>query len=228
MDETTRKIKSPEKINIHREECRKLILASKLHGNHKAIIMRMTDYVNRHCYEAFVGEKRLADDCNTTVRSVRRAKAAAFKLDLIECTQKGNRGINGEPGHASRYKFKVERQDISSSVTFKREDTCGNREDTCDQRQDTHGLLTPEISPEVSSEIVVAPPSSSGLDGHSSGVASPNSSPNGSVPSGARSATQKEEEGRPMKEGRPKQTREQFLADMACAGIRHDAKPLGR
>jgi hypothetical protein len=138
IDENNKKRKPPAEINIFRERSRNLVAASKMDGSHKAIIMRMTDYVNRYNYEAFVGEVRLAADCNTTVRSVRRAKAAAIRFGIIECTKKGNRGINGEPGHASRYGFKVEREDTSLNVNFKREDTCGNPEDTCDQREDTN------------------------------------------------------------------------------------------
>ena len=76
--------------------------------------MRMTDYVNRYCYEAFVGEETLAKDCNVTPRSIRRAKVAAIKHDILECTQKGNQYVG-----ASRYVFKlseVQRTSVSHAL----------------------------------------------------------------------------------------------------------------
>jgi hypothetical protein len=123
-----------------------------------------------------VGEEKLAADCCTSVRSVRRAKAAGFKAGILICTERGNRGTNGQPGRASRHVFNVklqdtssERQDTCSSNVDERQDTCDNREDTCGKRQATGGLLNTEIYPEIKSEILV-PSSSCDSDGHSSSV----------------------------------------------------------
>jgi hypothetical protein len=118
-------------INPYRERCRKLVAGHpKLHRSHKFILMRMTDYVNRHSYEAFVGEKTLAEDCAVNPRSVRRAKEAAIEHGILECTQKGNQYIG-----ASRYVFNFppSAEDTSASAR----DTLQSAEDTWDSAKDT-------------------------------------------------------------------------------------------
>jgi hypothetical protein len=91
------------RINPFRERCRSFIASHpKLHPSHKVILMRMTDYVNRDCYEAFVGEKTLAQDCGVDRRSIQRAKKTAIEHGILECTRKGNQYIG-----ANRYVFKV-------------------------------------------------------------------------------------------------------------------------
>jgi hypothetical protein len=217
MNEPKSKGKKSSEINIYRERCRNFVASHpKLHPNHKVIIMRMTDYVNRHSYEAFVGEEKLAADCNTTPRSVRRAKNAAKRLGIIECTLRGN------TNRASRHIFRVELQDTSQ---FSIPATTGHLEP--DYRtlsvdlQDTGVPRTSEITPESTSEILAAPPSSSAPDGHSSVVAPENSNGANSanaVPSGARSATQEKESGE-QERARPRQSREAFHAEMAARGL---------
>jgi hypothetical protein len=206
MHEPNKKSKSPDEINIYRERCRKFVAGSRLHPSHKAIILTMTDYVNRYCYEAFVGEETLAADCNTTPRSVRRAKNAAIKLGIIECTVRGN------VGRASRHVFKLdELQDTFVPVP---DIATGHFEPNyrtlSTQLQDTSVPRTSEITSEIRTSEIGAPPSSSALEGHSSGVASEQPNSANAVPSGARSATQKKESaeqkrGRPSEEARRQQ-----------------------
>jgi hypothetical protein len=107
MHGPNKKRKPSTEINIYREICRNHIASHPtLHPNFKVVLMRLTDYVNRHSWDAFVGEATLAKDCNVTTRSIRRAIAAGKRLGLLERTKRGNQYIG--PSH---HVFKVRKQE---------------------------------------------------------------------------------------------------------------------
>ena len=75
MHEPVSKSNALTEINRYREACRNLVANhSKLKPNHKVVLMRLTDYVNRHSWDAFVGEEKLADGCR--VRAKERGAAS--------------------------------------------------------------------------------------------------------------------------------------------------------
>jgi hypothetical protein len=161
-------------INIYRERCRNFVASHpKLHPNHKVIIMRMADYINRHTLDVFVGETTLAADCNTTPRSVERAKKSARALGIIERTFRGN------TGRPSRHIFKVQLPDTSDVPGLSRDITTRHFEPNyptlVTQLPDTRVARTSEITSEIiTSEILDAPSSSRGLEGRSSVAPSDN------------------------------------------------------
>ena len=109
MHEPKPERKLSSEINIYREACRDLVANHpKLSPLRRVILMRLTHYINRHSWDAFVSEETLAKDCRTTTRSVRRALADGKALEIIERTVRGSQYTG-----ASHHVFKLRQPDTS-------------------------------------------------------------------------------------------------------------------
>jgi hypothetical protein len=108
MHEPKPKHKSPSsEINIYREACRDLVANHpKLSPLRRVVLMRLTHYINRHTWDAFVSEETLAKDCRTNTRTVRRALADGKALGIIERTVRGSQYTG-----ASHHVFKLRQRD---------------------------------------------------------------------------------------------------------------------
>ena len=156
--------------------------------------MRLTHYINRHTWDAFVSEETLAKDCRTNPRTVRRALADGKAFGIIERTSRGNQHIG--PSHHA-FKLSAPDRAVRSSPKVHRTDEAVHR---------TGQASAPDRRVPLTSEehlIKLPTASSSGLDGPSSAVANQeaNSRPNGLVPAGARSPDSKEGVGERGPEG---------------------------
>jgi hypothetical protein len=108
MHEPIKKLKPSTEINIYREACRDLVAKHpKLSAARRVILMRMTHYINRHTWDVFVSEERLAKDCGAHVRTARRALEDGRTLGIIERTRRGNQYIGN-----SHYVFKLKTPEV--------------------------------------------------------------------------------------------------------------------
>jgi hypothetical protein len=199
-------------INQYRHWCRlKVAGCIELSPAHKVVLMTLADYLNRDSFLAWPDFDTLADNCDMDRRTVIRAINEGRRLGHIKKVRQGGRGLRpGGHGVSNQYAFLLrkdaEREDFGASPVSPRDEhndilechaspvgvsgvSCGS-----DARDTVYSENT------LSNTLIGAPSSSSGSDGHSSDVApsedlTPNSSPDGSVPSGARSATQQQERG---------------------------------
>jgi hypothetical protein len=158
MHEPVSKSNALTEINRYREACRNLVANhSKLKPNHKVVLMRLTDYVNRHSWDAFVGEEKLADGCRVSPRTVRRALKAGKALGIIERTVRGNKGKG-----ASRHVFRVASQPdtpvLLNSPDISQPDKWGTSTGHgCPSQPDTGVLRASELTSEE--HLRGAPPS---------------------------------------------------------------------
>jgi hypothetical protein len=154
MHEPRPKRKISSEINIYREACRNLVASHpRLHPNHKVVLMRLTDYVNRRTWDAYVSEQTLAADCGVTTRTVRRAMNAGRRFNIIKRTRRGSTWSG--PNH---HVFLVSAQDTRVPCTDKVHRTPVAVHRTPEvSAQDTRVLLTSEEH----LNNLTAPPSSS-------------------------------------------------------------------
>jgi hypothetical protein len=155
MHEPKPKRKISSEINIYREACRNLVANHpKLSPLRRVILMRLTHYINRHTWDAYVSEETLAKDCRAAPRTVRRALKAARRLNILERTRRGTQWSG--PSH---HVFKVSQPD--SSVLLSRQ----SQPDTRSQSTGQAGSSQPDSSVRITSEEhlnnLTAPPSSS-------------------------------------------------------------------
>jgi hypothetical protein len=108
MHGPNKKRKPSTEINIYREACRDLVAKHpKLSPLRRLILVRLTHYINRHTWDAFVSEETMAKDCRTTTRTIRRAFEDGKALGIIERTRRGNQYIG-----ASHHVFKLKHPEV--------------------------------------------------------------------------------------------------------------------
>jgi hypothetical protein len=109
MHQPKPKRKISSEINIYREACRNLVASHpKLSPLRRVILMRLTHYINRHTWDAYVSEETLAKDCRTTTRTVRRALEDGKGFRIIERTRRGSHWTG-----ASHHVFTLSKPDIN-------------------------------------------------------------------------------------------------------------------
>jgi hypothetical protein len=238
MHEPKEKRKPSSEIYLYREECRSTINGHPdLHPCYKVILLRLVEYVNRRTREAFVGGERLAADCNTTTRSVRRALRAGKALGIIELTRRGN------TGRPSRYVFKL--PDTTDQTTGQQcpvvtPPTTGhlrsNYRTPVVLLQDSAVTRTFEITPEITLERGAA--SAAALESVV-GVASPDDSSDNQISEQAEASEKRSGEGgeippttsdSPTTEPAemPKQTDAELCIEMAARGLDMSLSKLRR
>ena len=156
MHERKPKRKALTGINIYREACRNAVACHpELHVSHKVILMRLTDYVNQHTGDAFVGEVTLARDCNVTERSVRRALNRGKELGIIKRTYRGTQWTG-----ASHHIFLIKPPETTGHLAQRQPDTFAESTGHFDTDNRTGSVrLTSEITPENITSEIGTPPS---------------------------------------------------------------------
>jgi hypothetical protein len=158
-------------INKFRDQCRKWVNESTLFPAQKLVLCKLADYVNSESLVAWPSFDRLAADTGVSRRTVVNAINAARKLGVVKRIYRGGK-LNGK-GRSNSYLFPIyehsatvaqchgDNGDIVQSTT---EHSATDDRTPCNR-------CTLSSNDLLKDNLRGSPPSSSGLDGHSSVVA---------------------------------------------------------